>query len=197
MRTHWSSCRIASVMVVLAVSTAAGQEPTSQSYMQVPTRKQTTLGLYVTAKQAYARWQEAPEPVTILDVRTPEESIFVGHPDMAWNIPFAVQSYEWNPSRKYFARKLDPAVVTQVKESFTADDTLLVMCRSGDRAAVAINLLAEAGFVNVYNVIDGMEGDLIDDPENDYHGKRMKNGWKNAECPWTYALNSEQMLLRK
>jgi rhodanese-related sulfurtransferase len=39
------------------------------------------------------------------------------------------------------------------------------MCRSGDHSALAVNALAKAGFVNVYNIIDGMEGDKMNDPE--------------------------------
>jgi rhodanese-related sulfurtransferase len=38
------------------------------------------------------------------------------------------------------------------------DDMLLVICRSGGRSAMAINALAKAGFKNVYNIIEGMEG---------------------------------------
>jgi len=53
---------------------------------------------------------------------------------------------------------------------------------------MAVNRLAEAGYTALYNVIDGMEGDKVEDPESVYHGKRMKNGWKNA-APWTYALD--------
>ena len=34
-----------------------------------------------------------------------------------------------------------------------------------------------------------MEGDTVNDPESAYHGKRMKNGWKNAGLPWTYDLD--------
>ena len=50
-----------------------------------PIRKerQTGLGLYVTAKEAYDMWQADPEGVKILDVRTPEEWVFTGHPPMA------------------------------------------------------------------------------------------------------------------
>ena len=60
------------------------------------------------------------------------------------------------------------------------------MCRSGGRSALAVNALAQAGFTNVYNVIDGFEGDKVDDPTSYYDGKRMKNGWKNSGSPWTY-----------
>jgi len=36
-----------------------------------------------------------------------------------------------------------------------------------------------------YNIIDGREGDTVDDPGNVNRGKRMKNGWKNSGSPWT------------
>jgi hypothetical protein len=40
-----------------------------------------------------------------------------------------------------------------------------------------------------------MEGDLVDDPPSVFHGKRMKNGWKNSDLPWTYDLEPEKMCL--
>ncbi len=65
------------------------------------------------------------------------------------------------------------------------------MCRSGGRSALAVNALAEAGFEHVYNIIDGMEGDKVDEPGSVYLGKRMKNGWKNSGSPWTYDCDPE------
>ena len=62
----------------------------------LPQAKQTVLGLYVTAKAAFGMWKNASDKVRILDVRTPEEYLFVGHPDMAWKIPVAAQSYVWD-----------------------------------------------------------------------------------------------------
>ena len=56
----------------------------------IPKGKQTALGLYVTAKEAWEKWKVEPEKVKILDVRTPEEYLFVGHPTMAWKIPIAI-----------------------------------------------------------------------------------------------------------
>ena len=38
--------------------------------------------LYVTAAQAYEIWKAAPDKVKVIDVRTPEEYAFVGHPEM-------------------------------------------------------------------------------------------------------------------
>ena len=59
------------------------------------------------------------------------------------------------------------------------------MCLSGIRSAIAFNPLGKAGFVNVYIIIDGMEGDKVDDLGSVYHETWMKNGWKNSGSPWT------------
>ena len=163
----------------------------------IPTVKQTALGLYVTAKEAYERWRSAPEKVMLLDVRTPEEFMFVGHAPMAWKIPVAAQSYEWDADKKQFPMRLLPDFVARVQQVAKPDDTLMVMCRSGGRSAIAVNLLAGAGFKNVHNIIDGMEGDVVDDPDSVFRGQRLKNGWKNSRCPWTYDLTPDRMLLHK
>ena len=60
---------------------------------------------------------------------------------------------------------------------------------------MAVNILAEAGFKNAYNIIDGMEGDLVKDPDSLYVGKRMKNGWKNSGLPWTYDVDPDRVRL--
>lgn len=159
--------------------------------------KQTVLGLYVTAKEAYSKWCAAPETVKIIDVRTPEEFIFVGHPEMAWKIPFAAQSYEWDAAKGQFPMQLLPDFVSRVQQVAKPDDTLMVMCRSGGRSAMAVNLLAKAGFKNVHNIIDGMEGDTVSDPDSVFAGQHLKNGWKNSGNPWTYKLTQERLVLPK
>ena len=67
------------------------------------------------------------------------------------------------------------------------------MCRSGGRSAMAVNRLAQAGFTNVYQIIDGMEGDAVEDPDSVFLGHRFRNGWKNAGLPWTYEPDLEHM----
>jgi rhodanese-related sulfurtransferase len=152
----------------------------------LPKGKTTALGLYVTAAEAYAMWQADPEGVKILDVRTPEEHLFVGHPPMAWKIPVIALSYRWDPAKQEFPGRLLADFVDRVKSVFGSEDTILAMCRSGGRSAMATNLLAQAGFKKVYSIVDGMEGDAIDDPHSVFVGQRLKNGWKNSGCPWTY-----------
>ncbi len=161
----------------------------------IPKGKQTELALYVTAKEAWEKWKAEPEKVMILDVRTPEEYLFVGHPTMAWKIPIATQTYEWDAGKTQFPMKLLPDFVSRVKEVAKLDDMILVMCRSGGRSAMAVNLLAKAGFKNVYQILDGMEGDAVEDSESVFLGQRLKNGWKNSGCPWTYKLTPDRMVL--
>ncbi len=171
------------------------KKSTSKSSHQVPENKRTTLGHYVIAEEAYVMWKNEPKKVHILDVRTPEEYVFVGHAEMARNIPLLYVKHEWSPENRQFVVELNPDFIAEAKRQFKPTDTILVMCRSGDRSAMAVNALAKAGFVNVYNIIDGMEGDLVDDPKSKHHGKRMKNGWKNSGSPWTYEVNIEQTCL--
>ncbi len=42
------------------------------------TKKHTNLGKYMTAQESYEAWRTNPKDVTILDVRTPEEYVYVG-----------------------------------------------------------------------------------------------------------------------
>lgn len=134
-----------------------------------------------------------PNNVTILDVRTTEEYIFVGHAPMARSVTLVSQTYEWDASKQYFAMKPNPDFITQVKGFANLTDTILVMCRSGGRSAMAVNLLGQAGFENVYNITDGMEGDAVKNPASVFMGHRQVNGWKNSGLPWTYKTDPEQM----
>ena len=72
----------------------------TQERPPIAKERQTSLGLYVTAKEAYDVWQADPEGVKILDVRTPEEWVFTGHPPMGVNIPFAFLAYVWDEETK-------------------------------------------------------------------------------------------------
>jgi rhodanese-related sulfurtransferase len=159
--------------------------------------KQTALGLYLTAREAYERWKADPDKVKVIDVRTPEECLFVGHPTMAWKIPVAVQIYEWDQEKKTFPMKPLPDFVARVREVANPDDTLMLMCRSGGRSAIAVNFLAQAGFKHVYNIVDGMEGDTNADSDSVAQAQPLKDGWKNSGCPWTKKLTPDRMVLPK
>jgi hypothetical protein len=107
----------------------------------------------------------------------------------------AAQSYEWDAAKWEFPMMLIPDFVSRVKKVAKSGDMTLVMCRSGGRTAVAANLLAKARFTNVYNIVDGMEGDAVADSDSVFLGQLLKNGWKNSRFPWTYDLAPDRMLL--
>jgi rhodanese-related sulfurtransferase len=173
---------------------SATQKPAAAA-ASVPKLKATTLGLYLTAGQAYRKWKADPQKVKILDVRTPEEYLFVGYAPMAWRVPVARQIYEWDAAKQQYPMQLLPDFVERVATVAAPEDTIFVMCRSGGRSAIAVNLLAQAGYRHVYNIVDGMEGDTVDDETSVFHGQRVKNGWKNSGAPWTYKPSPERLVV--
>jgi rhodanese-related sulfurtransferase len=139
-------------------------------------------------------WRAAPEQIKVLDVRTFEEYVLIGHAEMAQNVPLAFPTYTWDAAKGNYSVVGNKDFTPHVIECFGLNDTILVMCRSGGRSAMAVNALAKAGYTKVYNIIDGFEGDKVDDPESVYHGMRMRNGWKNS-APWTYRLDPKLVWL--
>jgi len=165
---------------------------------QLPESNKTSLGLYVMPNEAYAMWKADPEHVNILDVRTFEEYTFVGHLEMARNVPLLFPKYDpkgpslpGRPPGCY--GKLNPDFIPVAKEQFALTDTILVYCATSGRAAMAVNALAQARFTKVYNIVNGLEGDRIDDPGSVFHGKHLRNGWKNSGLPWGYGFHPDLM----
>ncbi len=97
----------------------------AQTNHQVPAKKQTSLGLYVTAEEAYEMWKADPEHVKVLDVRTPEEYLFVGHAEMARNIPLLFVKYEWDADKNQPVVAPNPDFISDVASAFSPADTLL------------------------------------------------------------------------
>jgi rhodanese-related sulfurtransferase len=197
-----SAVKHAAIVAIILLIASAGfsrekirQSPHADTRDNVPKEKQTTLGLYLTAAEAFDRWKSEPLATVVLDVRTPAEYVFVGHAPMAYNVPFAFWQPDVFPPDGKPVMKPNPDFLDRVRKIASPDDTLLVMCRSGERGAKACNVLAAAGFKKVYHVFDGFEGDEINDPTSAYNGKRMKNGWRNASLPWTYKLARNLMYL--
>lgn len=159
----------------------------------IPQKKQTGLGLYLTARAAHKKWKRDPDKIIILDIRTLGEYIFVGHGTMAHNIPIKFLSPAQSDQNQGTTLRLNENFVADVKKKFKETDTILVICRSGVRSVITVNLLARAGFKNVYSILDGFEGDKQNNPDSPDNGKRVLNGWKNSNTPWTYDLNPKLM----
>lgn len=166
---------------------------------KVPEKKRTTLNLYLTAADAYQVAQQ--EKVLFIDVRTRAEVSFVGMPTVAdANIPYMEidNFYGWDEKKANFKLEPNSGFVNAIEDRLASkgldkNARIIVMCRSGDRSSGAANLLAKAGYKNVWSVIDGFEGDVA--KEGPDAGKRAVNGWKNAKLPWTYSLAKDKMYL--
>jgi len=151
---------------------------------KIAKRHQTTLGLYCHPAQAAKMLKEGKGKVYLLDVRTPGEYVFLGHPAEARNIPYSFLVEEWSAALKKPDMQLNAKFVEEVKAHYKPDDTIILMCRSGDRSARGVDLLAKAGFTKAYTMLEGFQGDMID-------GRRSKFGWANRGLPWTYELNPD------
>lgn len=161
-------------------------------------KKQTSLGLYMTAAQAYDHMSNNDEKTLFLDIRTSAELNYLGVADvMDASVPmYFMDRTRWDDKKRRFVRLTNENFVNDInaqlnKKGLTKNDTVILMCRSGKRSAKAANQLAKEGFTNVYTVVDGYEGDKAKSGKN--KGKRFVNGWKNSGLPWTYSLDRDFM----
>ena len=196
MKTLQYSIKKQLLLIVMIVTMGPGIAPLAfaqKTKRELPKEKQTSLELYVTSKEAYEKWKVNPDKVKILDVRTPEEYLFIGHAEMAWNVPIFLQTYDWDAEKNRFPMKPNADFLAKVKEVFQLNDTILITCRSGSRSAMAVNQLAKEGFSNVYTIVDGFEGDKVKDKTSVFAGQRMVNGWKNSGLPYSYKIDPKLM----
>lgn len=174
-------------MVLVSVAAAPAAD--------IPASKKTTLGLYLRAVEASQAVSGDAGKVLFIDVRTPSELIFVGSAaEIDANIPFVdlAQPLTWDERSNRPLLLPNKEFVSAVEQRLQAkslgkSDRVIVMCRSGDRSAKAVDVLARAGFTNAWTVIDGFEGDASKE------GRRDVNGWMNSGLPWTFKLDRAKM----
>ncbi len=193
-----SLVRAGALFFVLCSAAHAAVDPAT-----VPELKRTKLGLYVTAQEA-SELRKSANKVLLVDVRTRAEATFVGMAQQADAlVPYMEPSEfmnEWDEARQTYQifpnnNFLEELQRRMQDKGITKSDTIILMCRSGDRSARAADLLAAAGFSKVYSVIDGFEGDLAKDGPK--AGQRAVNGWKNSGLPWSYKLDKSKAYLPK
>jgi rhodanese-related sulfurtransferase len=188
---NYRSGSFIALLLALALTACTGT-PTA-----VPEIKRTQLGLYLSSSEAYGVAQK--ERVLFLDVRTRAEVNFLGMPTVAdANVPYLEidRMFSWDEKKGVF--KMDPNsdFVSEVQKrltekGLTKSDKIILMCRAGDRSAKAVDLLAKAGFSQVYSVVDGYEGDVAKD--GPHAGQHVVNGWRNNKLPWSYKLTKQKM----
>ena len=161
-------------------------------------KKQTPQGLYLSAREAHEMVSSRGRNLLFIDVRTPAELEFVGAPkSIDGNIPYMLNDFsEWDAKKKRFMKVPNSNFTVLIQEALKAkglnkNDRIVLMCRSGSRSASAANLLYQAGYLNVYSVVEGFEGDKSKVAET--KGQRVINGWKNSNLPWTYKHEANKM----
>jgi rhodanese-related sulfurtransferase len=167
---------------------------------KLPAAKQTISREYLSAQSAYEMKTASPDKVLFVDVRTPAETEYVGIADQVdANIPYMQDDYTtWDDAKKRFLMSPNSAFTMKIDEALkarhlTRSAPIILICRSGDRSAVAANLLTKSGFTKVYTVYEGFEGDM--GKEGAGKGRRAVNGWKNAGLPWGYSLDKARAYL--
>ena len=170
----------------------------ADDWSKLSAKKQTKLGLYMTAEQAYKHTMENMEKTLFVDTRTPSELNYLGAATvMDAHVPLVfMDTSGWDVKKHRYLRRDNKNFVTDIdtalaKKGLTRDDTVILMCRSGKRSATAANMLADKGYTKVYTVVDGYEGDKA--KEGEHKGKRVVNGWRNSGLPWTYSLDRDLM----
>lgn len=142
----------------------------------------------------------------ILDVRTPCEWYWVGHPgeDKCENGAFLEgkvihipwELWEFDPKTKQYGEEPNKFFDEEVVRQFDPYDVIIIMCRSGSRSVSAseeledpthpaCKRLEELGFYDLYNMVGGFEGgrNTNTDPANCQH-RTKDEGWKNKELPY-------------
>jgi len=152
------------------------------------------LGGDVSPVEAYKMLQKDPEHTFLVDCRTRAEYQYVGHPEGACNIPIRFLSTK--VGKKGYVEVNNPDFGKELLARFKpATDTLIILCRSGNRSCTACNEAIRAGFAEerVFNMMGGFEGGKNKNKHSVFNGKRWAGGWKLEGLPWTYSMKKPLM----
>lgn len=106
---------------------------------------------------------------TLVDVRTAEERKFVGQVPQSLHVAWATGTA--------FTR--NPRFIRELESKFDKDQVILLLCRSGKRSVFAAQAAAKAGFINVFNILEGFEGELDAQMQ-----RGRQDGWRFHSLPW-------------
>ena len=107
--------------------------------------------------------------VLLVDVRSTEERKFVGHIPGSQHVAWATGT----------ALTRNPRFVRELEVKVGKAATVLLLCRSGKRSALAAQAATTAGFGRVFNILEGFEGEI---DANKQRGS--KDGWRFHQLPW-------------
>ena len=152
------------------------------------------LGGNVSPAEAYKILQKDTSHTFLVDCRTRAEYQYVGHPEGAYNVPIRFLSNK--VGKKGYVEVDNPDFAKALLARFNPEtDTLIILCRSGNRSCSACNEAIKAGFNEdkIFNLMGGFEGGKNKNKESIYYGKRWAGGWKLEGLPWTYEMDKKLM----
>jgi rhodanese-related sulfurtransferase len=126
----------------------------------------------LTPEEAWQIMQSAPK-ATLVDVRSHAELDLVGRIPGAVHIEWAFYP-GWTPN---------PDFTAQLRQQVDPESLVIFMCRSGARSDKAAKAAHAAGYPEVYNMLNGFEGDAS--PES--RRRSEVNGWRAAGLPGSNA----------
>lgn len=130
--------------------------------------------LEINPLEAQALLTEQPS-ARLIDVRSKMEFDYVGHPIVAIHVPWKeFPSWDENPN---FCDDVRNALEASGIDGL--DTPVLMLCRSGVRSKNAGNTLIKEGFGQVYNVLEGFEGD-----KDDSNHRGTLGGWRFRGLAW-------------
>ncbi len=159
------------------------ESPSDVAIADVPFVKRTPQELYLTSEAAFSVLQDNPD-ILFIDVRDPGEIAVAGHPEpLDAIVPIRVHVDEFDERLGQYKLADNPAFLGQmdamlIRFEKTKSDRIIVTCGSGWRSAKAARRLAQAGYTDVWHIIDGYEGE-------ERPGINLQNAWQLAGLPWT------------
>jgi len=148
----------------------------------------------VTPVQANEMLQKDAAHTFLIDVRTQAEYELIGHPVAAHNIPLKFWSNDLDKEKGKYILNANSNFAKELLGKFNPKtDTVMFICRSGSRSCEATDAAVKAGWPadKAFNVMGGVEGNILKDPASPQNGQRVVGGWKNENLPWTYDMKKE------
>jgi len=106
----------------------------------------------------------------LVDVRTEEEWKSVGIPNLdSKEVIFL--SWQLSPFME-LNKDFKDSLLSIIDDKLSS--IIFFLCRSGHRSLIAADFMANIGYKNCYNIIDGFEGNNQD------------KGWKQNNLPWQF-----------
>lgn len=108
--------------------------------------------------------------IVLIDVRSLAELELVGKVPQSTHIEWAF----------YPGMVPNSAFAEQLAEKVDKSLGVIFMCRTGGRSHNAAVVAQQLGYTNVYNMLEGFEGEA-----NHLKQRTLINGWKHAGLPWS------------